>query len=58
MKIKEFLKKTLLNDFVILWNSPIDQPAIKSIKEESAKVGFEKDFTSYIFGNIILGRKG
>ncbi|EKD85235.1 MAG: hypothetical protein ACD_38C00064G0004 [uncultured bacterium] len=57
MKIKKFLMNTILKDFVILWSSPIDEPAIKSIKEESAKVGFEKDFLSYVFGNIILGEK-
>lgn len=47
----------MIKDFVILWNAPIDHPAIKSIKEESRRTGFEKDFTRFIFGNMILGRK-
>lgn len=50
--------KTILKDFVILWSSPIDSPAIKSIKEESARVGHERDFAGYVFGNMILGKKG
>lgn len=47
----------MLKDFIILWNAPIDSPTIKSIKEESAKTGLTGDFASYIFGNMILGRK-
>lgn len=47
----------ILKDFIILWKAPIDSPAIKSIKEESAKVGQEKRFIEYVFGNIILGQK-
>ena len=49
--------KTILKDFVVLWAAPIDAPAIKSIKEESIKVGSNKNFEGYVFGNIILGRK-
>lgn len=57
INLNKILMPGMIKDFVILWNAPIDNPAIKSIKEESRKTGFEKDFTSFIFGNMILGRK-
>ncbi|OGE19623.1 hypothetical protein A3J19_01005 [Candidatus Daviesbacteria bacterium RIFCSPLOWO2_02_FULL_41_8] len=57
INFKKLLMRGIIKDFVVLWTAPIDTPAIKSIKEESAKSGVSGDFASYIFENMILGKK-
>lgn len=55
--IKNFLRQTPISDFVLLMTAPVDNPAMKSVREESEKIDKKSDFAEYVFGNIILGQK-
>lgn len=57
MRIKKLLMKTIFRDFVILLTAPVDTAAIQSIKEEAAKIGPERNFEGFVFGNIIVSSK-
>lgn len=57
INIKKLLKNSLINDYILLWTGPTDDPVIKSVSDESARTSIEKDFTGYILGNMILGKK-